>query len=236
MKNNNTDIFEINKNQYSNQRASNNNLDASNFFLTTEAPVIKVPKRPVADSNRRLNDYDFNLLKEDAYKDVTDDVFKLEYKISKIEDEIKSLEYQIQAARDIDDLNLINELVERKKVLEEDFEALIALYNDKSISARITEGVSSLLGSKIKKKINDLKTKATDFTESLMLKMPGHFSSLVELKKSLSKLENINRSVDELMALNLPYGENINKYEQLSKFIIKANSIQSEINQYMRNK
>ena len=38
---------------------------------------------------RRLNDYDYNILKEDAYKEVSDELFKLEYKISKIEEELK---------------------------------------------------------------------------------------------------------------------------------------------------
>jgi peptide subunit release factor 1 (eRF1) len=66
--------------------------------------------------------------------------------------------------------------------------------------------------------------------------MPRQLSSIFELKKTLAKLENLNRSVDELMSLNIPYGENINKYEQLSKYIIKANSIQAEISRYIKNK
>ena len=172
----------------------------------------------------------------DAYKDVTDDVFKLEYKIAKIEEEIKSINNQIQIISDINDQVMLKELVIRRGVLEEDLEALIALYNDKSISARITEGLSNILGVKFKKKIDSLKDKFSESTEAFMLKLPGQFSALIELKKSLNKLENINKSVDELMALNLPYGENINKYDQLSKFIIKANSIQSEINHYIQNK
>ena len=61
-----------------------------------------------------------------------------------------------------------------------------------------------------------------------MSKLPKQLSTVIELKKSLSKLKNINRSVDELMSLNAPYGEKSDKYEQLSKYIIKANSIQSK--------
>ena len=64
--------------------------------------------------------------------------------------------------------------------------------------------------------------------------MPRQFVSLVELKKSLDKLENINKSVDELIAMNIPYGENNDKYRQLSSYIIKANSIQSEIVKNMK--
>lgn len=43
-----------------------------------------MPTEPV----RRLNDYDYNILREDAYKDVSDELFKLEYKISRLEEEL----------------------------------------------------------------------------------------------------------------------------------------------------
>jgi hypothetical protein len=56
----------------------------------------------------------------------------------------------------------------------------------------------------------------------------------VRFDESLTKLENINKSVDELMSMNIPYGENINKYEQLSRYIIKANSIQSDISRLIK--
>ena len=236
MKSSKTDIFEVSKEQQYISSKPDLIQDSSNFFLSNDVPNLKLSKRAGVESSRRLNDYDFNLLKEDAYKDVTDDVFKLEYKISRTEDEIKNLNLQIQAAMDIKDYNFVNELVERKKVLEEDLEALIALYNDKSLSARLTDGITNLFGSKFKNKFEGMKDKLSSFTEAVMLKLPGQFSSIVELKRSLNKLEVINKSVDELMAMNLPYGENINKYDQLSKFIIKANSIQSEINHYIRGK
>ena len=75
---------------------------------------------------------------------------------------------------------------------------------------------------------------ALNNSEKIVEKLPAPFSKIFELKKSLTKLENINKSVDELMRLNIPYGENINKYEQLSRYIIKANSIQSEISNYIK--
>ena len=64
--------------------------------------------------------------------------------------------------------------------------------------------------------------------------MPKKFASAVELKKSLSRLESINKNVDELISMNIPYGENIDKYEQLSKYIIRANSIQNNISKMIK--
>ena len=121
MKKNSTDIFESTSSNIFNKSTESN----SNFFVSEDNSAITFPSIPVSDRQRRLNDYDFNLLREDAYKDISDDLFKLEYKISKVESEIKFLETQIQAACDINDNDLVFELSERKKLAEEDYESLV---------------------------------------------------------------------------------------------------------------
>lgn len=222
MNKNNGDIFEVSG---INQHFVENN---NNFFLSEN------PSQPnyqeLVEPTRRLNDYDFNLLKEDAYKDVSDDLFKMEYKIARIEEDIKAIELQIQAAKDIQDYELAGELSGRLLILKEDYEALVAIYKEKSISARLT----NILGDKLKPKITAFQEKVSIFSEIVLSKLPKKFSSILELKKSLQKLENINRSVDELVSLNIPYGENIDKYEQLSKYIIKANAIQNNISKFVK--
>lgn len=206
-----------------------------NFFLSDGGFPMQNTME-ISEPTRRLNDYDFNLLKEDAYKDISDDLFKLEYKISKIEEEIKTLEAQIQSAREIGDYNLIEELYTRKDSLVEDYKNLLAIYNDKSLSAKISDKILNLFGCKLKNKLYNFQKHVTNISEIILSKMPKQFSSAIELRKSLTKLENLNKSVDELVSLNIPYGENINKYEQLSKYIIKANSIQTKISRYMNEK
>lgn len=231
MNNNNTDRFEAKQNPFEKREASS----SGNFFLMDETSATQ-PIRGVAEP-RRLNDYDSNLLKEDAYKDIGDDLFKLEYKISKTEEEMSGLESQIQSARDIHDFNLVETLMNRKKTLEEDFEALVEIYNEKSLSARISDGISNIFfGGKLKKDLNAFQQGVCTVGEHILAKLPKRFSSIFELRKSLAKLENINKSVDELITMNIPYGENINKYEQLSKYIIKANSIQNDISKAIGRK
>ncbi len=233
MQNNQSDRFEQMKNSPLQKDKMANELSSeSNFFITSKTTTpINFTKQEQA---RRLNDYDSNLLEEDAYKDINDDLFKLEYKISRYEEDLKTIESQIQAARDISDYNLVNELVLRKTTLLAELEFLLAEYNEKSFSTKISGGLSNLFGDKLKNKIDALKSNMENFTNVLLSKLPKQFSSAIELKKSLSKLENINRSVDELMSLNAPYGENIDKYEQLSKYIIKANAIQSKISRHIK--
>ena len=229
MQNNSKDIFET-----TTKTSDQKKIDSSNFFLSDDNLLFDTIKKPVNERSKRLNDYDFNLLKEDAYKDVSDDLFKLEYKIARTAEEIKTLEAQLQAANDIKDSELVEELNKRYDIAKEDYESLVAIYNDKSISARVSDGILSLFGENLKKNYKNIQGKLSAFSEKFVEKLPKQFSSIIELKKSLNKLENINKSVDELISMNIPYGENINKYDQLSKYIIKANSIQSELSRYMK--
>lgn len=217
------DIFENKgKNFFSND-------SDENFFLQQEKSLDYV-QEPV----RRLNDYDFNLLKEDAYKDVTDELFKLEYRISKLEDEYQKIDDQIQAARDISDYDTVEYLMSRKRQIYEDMVLLSQIYNEKSLSSKISGGIFNILSPKIRNELKKINAKLKTFRDSIMANLPGRFSSVMEIKKSLSKLENINKSVDELMTLQTPYGEAIDKYEQLSKYITRANAIQSKISRTLR--
>lgn len=197
-----------------------------NFFIQQEqARAFDYVQEPA----RRLNDYDFNLLRDDAYKDVSDELLKLEYRISKLENEYQSIEGQIQSARDISDYDTVEYLVNRKKQLYEDLAALAQIYNEKSLSSKISGGIFNILSPKIRKGLKNLNDRLRVFREMIISSIPGKFSSLQEIKKSLSKLENINKSVDELMTLQTPYGEAWDKYEQLSKYITRANAIQAKI-------
>lgn len=221
MNNNNNDIFESKKRNLFEKKASL----SGNFFLSE--PNVEISH---TEQKRRLNDYDFNLLKEEAYKDVDNDLFRLEYKISKTEEELADISKQLVIANEIGDFEKINELNQLKEIAENDYISLTAMYNNRSLSAKITDTVSS----SIKTKFNNLNKNLGNISEKIIAKLPGKLSKIIEIKKSLSKLENINKSVDELMSLNIPYGENIDKYQQLSKYIIKANSIHSEISRYIK--
>ena len=133
MNKNSTDSFEISRKQPFNKKEQE-----TNFFLMEEIPAVNYQKTQ-AEPIRRLNDYDFNLLKDDAYKDVSDDIFKLEYKISKLEDGLKELEAQIQSARAIHDYDLIDELVLRMIALKQEYDELVDIYNEKVL--RASEGM-----------------------------------------------------------------------------------------------
>ena len=198
-----------------------------NFFMQSES--LQAPKLP-SEPMRHINDYDSNILQEEAYKDVNDKIFKLEYKISRTEDEIKELNKQINTAKEIYDYFLEDSLKKRKQQKEEELKQLLEVYKDASISTKI----SGQLTNKIKNDINNAKMNIIDGIFSLFSKLPGKLSSVFELRNSLRKLENINKNVDELMTRQYPYGEAGDKYNQLSKYIARANAIQSEISKIIK--
>lgn len=201
---------------------------SGNFFLDGEVNIF--PPEP----SRRLNDYDSNLLEQDAYKEVSDELFKIEYKIAKIEEELKEIDIRIQSARDIYNYDQIDILSGRKQQLKEERETLLKMYNEMSIPAKISEGILNMFGERFRNRLECFGKAVNSISEVLVSKLPKKLSSVVELKKSLSRLESINKNVDELIGLNIPYGENHDKYEQLSKYIIRANSIQNNISKMIK--
>ena len=202
--------------------------DDNNFFMQSDNLPIRGIVQP--ETSRHLNDYDSNILKEDAYRDVNDELFKLEYKISRIEEEIRDLDKQIQSANSIQDYFLADSLYNRKKQLEDDLKTLTDYYKEASLSAKISGGFAS----KIKDGFASFKQKYIGYYESFVSKLPGKFSYFLTIKSSLGMLESINKSVDDLMNCQYPYGEANDRYEQLSKYIAKANSIQSNIYKFMK--
>ena len=203
----------------------------ANFFVNNDK--YKSIDEPT-ETTKHLNDYDCNILKEDAYREVSDEYLKLEYKISRLESELNELDKQIQAARDISDYNTVEILSTRKKNVKEELGRLLTKYNEKGISSKISSSVMNLASPKITNFFSIFR-KASDYIKDRILSgMSGEYVSIQELKHSLAKLENINKSVDELMTLQTPYGEAGEKYEQLSRYITKANAIQARISKIIK--
>lgn len=202
--------------------------DENNFFVQAEHSPQK--GYSYSESLKHLNDFDSNILGEDAYKDVNDEIFKLEYKISKIEEELSEINKQIQTSNEIYDYYSVEKLSARKSQLEKDLKILTNIYNEASISAKITGSLTS----KIRSGFLNARNYLNSVGNSIVSKIPGKLSSFMEIRNSLNKLENINKSVNELMNCRYPYGEAEYRYEQLSRYIARANSIQSDIYKFIK--
>lgn len=208
--------------------------NGNNFFLMEENKSSNMLNFYNTDPNKRLNDYDSNLLEEDSYKDLKDELLRLEYEMSKLQNDISSIDFQMISAREINDDISVLELKKRKETLINKYNSLKVLYNDKSLSTKISNNLVSVFEKKNSKLINFLIKLKIRFIEFLKLSMPNQLSIFFEVRNSLNKLESINKSLDDLVSNKVALGDHINKYEQLSKYIIKANSIQQDVSRFIK--
>ena len=223
MQEKNSDIFELNK--------SNNKFG---HLLSDSDKNPFVHNSVSVEHLNRLNDFDSNILRNGAYKNIPDDAFKLEYKISKIEEDIKAIKIQIHTAQEMDDFDRITGLQNELNAKKESYKLLLDAYNEMTLSAKITDSFSNIFGNIWGTKIKSIKAGIKLLCNIIISKMPAKLSSTFKIKRSLLILENINKNVDSLISTNTPLGENRDKYNQLSKYIIKANSIQSEISDFLK--
>ena len=78
-------------------------------------------------------------------------------------------------------------------------------------------------------KFNSIKTYVKNFTGNVLGKISKTFNSGQDLKLAVKKLSNINKNVNELISLQAPYGEAEEKYDRLTKYLTKANTIQYQV-------
>lgn len=206
----------------------NNRLqDKNNFFLKSD--VVSMPITN-AETTKHINDYDSNILEEEAYRDIKDSIFQLEYKLSKTEERLKEISSKLESAKEIKDETQISELTAQQYKLMQEYKDLTYAYQDVSLSAKI----SGKIAKKTKLDTEEANNILVKINNAIMSKLPAKFVNLINIKKSLSALENINKSVNELMKNKYTYGEASEKYSQLTKYIARANAIQAEISKCIK--
>ena len=97
------------KNNYTPQPVS-----ADNNSAPQNQDTLKFQTEPAYTPLNRLNGLDSTLLEKEAYRDIDDDAFKIEYKIEQLESEIKILDKQIASAEAINDTEKIDMLKMKK--------------------------------------------------------------------------------------------------------------------------
>ena len=74
-----------------------------------------------------------------------------------------------------------------------------------------------------------IKKAQTFFSRKVLAKVSKKFNSIVFLGDSLEKLSAINKSVDALIEMKVPYGEKNDNYEKLTEYLYQANQLHSQI-------
>lgn len=179
--------------------------------------------------NKRLNDYDLNILNDNSFKDLDDKSLKLEILIAEKEEALENLNNKIIGAELIGKLLDVMELKIQAKKLENELLELKNEYAKQNITQRLAPKVS-----KPKKRLSPLKLFARFVTRKIFARVSKKFKSIADLGDSLDVLTSINDNVDELIAMKVPYGETKANYEKLTNYLYRANRIHSQISKKMQ--
>lgn len=178
--------------------------------------------------NKRLNDYDLNILNDNSFKDLDDKTLKLECLIAEKEEALEILNNKIKGAEVIGKLLDVMELKIQAKQIENELVQLKNEYAKRNITERLTPKLS-----KTKRKLSPLKLFARFVTRKIFARVSKKFRSIADLGDSLDTLVSINDNVDELIAMKVPYGETKANYEKLTNYLYRANRIHSDISKKM---
>ena len=174
----------------------------------------------------RLNGYDINMINDiSSSETLNDETIKLGVEISDLEKTLDEIRQKIITTERLGKLPDVLKLKIKEKELERDLAEKKAIYSHKkSISKPI-------LQNKLKKHSNMPIIRAIQYfiSRKILAKLSKKFNSIMMLSDSLEMLSGINKSVDELIEMKVPYGEHIENYEKLTNYLYKANKIHSQI-------
>lgn len=175
----------------------------------------------------RLNDYDSNILEEYAYKDLTDEVFKLECAISMLEKKLEMINSEIQTLEALNAHVKLRDLRFKRDLIEAELSQKRKEYENLSFSAGVSYHLSKFISRLFKGNIIHA---CAEFIFRYILPLCSKsFRDSVMVKDALTSLNNINSRVDELIKMESPYGEIDEKYEKLTAFLNKANYLHAKI-------
>ncbi len=193
-------------------------------------PSIQSPTNPV----KRLNGYDSTILNNTKFDEQETEELSIEYRIKEKESALKDIDSKIKAADNYGTQNEALSLKAKRQRLTQELETLRKqqLYGDRVLGEKRTHTQHSLLKEKM-----PVVYKIQDFiSRQLLARISKKINSAVTLSDSLEQLSEISKSVDELIDINIPYGEKVQNYEKLTEYLNQANIIHSKISKTLGKK
>lgn len=205
-----------------------NNSD-ENFFESKSNFTWNENKQKNLAPGSRINDYDSTILENNAYQSMPDELFKIEHKIDMLEQLLSKLNTEINTLESLGyDIQLYG-LKDRKQKVEQELAELNKKYSELGLSAKISGQITSVMNLKSNGKTKIFSRLKKYLTKKVLAKISKKFDHNETMKEALDSLSNINISVDELIKMQIPYGETITRYEKLTAYLNKANVIHSQI-------
>lgn len=217
-------------------RPNNNIFSASNFpdenfFVSNLNTIENSEQQKIVTLG--INDYDSSILENNAYQLVSDEMFKIEYKIGMLENILSKLNSELKALQSLGGAIHISELEEKKQKIERELTELNKKYSTLGLSSRISGQIATAVNLTSNKNMNVFSKAKTFLSKKILAKISKKFGHNEALKEALENLCNINLSVDELIKMQIPYGETAKRYNQLTAYLNQANIIHSQISKNM---
>ena len=180
-------------------------------------------------SHSRLNALDSTILVNEAYQNIDDDVFRKEYQIDKMEEKLRSIDSEIEQAKAINDFQKVDILTMRKHAIQSKLASLSNSYGESDVTTKLSDGLATVLHAKPKFLAGVINSCVSFMSNKVLPKISKKYNSGRDIKNALSKLETLNKNVDELVTMQTPYGEADERYDMLTNYLNRANVIHYNI-------
>lgn len=188
---------------------------------------------PVANPVKRLNGYDSAILNKTNFESAEDEELSIEYRIKEKESIIKDLDSKIKIA---DNYGTQNEALGLKAKKQRILQELDTLRKQQMYGGRVLGEKKQFSHWEFKEKMPVIYKIQSFISRQILARVSKKVHSVITLSDSLEQLSQISKSVDELVEMNVPYGEKVQNYEKLTEYLNQANMIHSKISKSMGKK
>lgn len=213
---------------------SNVNPFSGNFTpADAEKNSIQPATNSVTNPIKRLNGYDSTILNNTNFEENKTEELSLDYRIKEKESVIKDLDAKIKTA---DNYGTQNEAFGLKAKRQRIMQELDVLRKQQLYGGRVLGEKTPMYHETFKQKMPVIYKIQSFISRQILAKISKKVKSAVALTDSLEQLSKINKSVDELVDMNVPYGEKIQNYEKITEYLSQANVIHSKISKTLGKK
>ena len=197
----------------------------SNNFETSSQSAKEVKTPSATNPIKRINGYDSAILNKTNIDESEGEDLSIDYRIKEKESVVKDLDAKIKVA---DNYGTQNEALSLKAKRQRVLQELDTLRKQQMYGGRVL-GEKQAFHQSFKEKMPVIYKIQEFISRQILSRVSKKVKSVVTLSDSLEQLSEISRSVDELIDMNVPYGEKVQNYEKLTEYLSQANMIHSKI-------
>jgi Cu/Ag efflux protein CusF len=200
-----------------------NPFDAASASFTQN--FNQIPK-----AQRRLNGYDSTILNKANFDQVQEPDLSMDFRIKEKETILKELDEKIKLSDNYGNQGESLSLKAKRQRIYQELNTLKKqqIYGSQGLSEDKFSHNTLKYKMPVLYKINDF------VSRHILSKVSKKINSVVALSDSLEQLSDISKSVDELVGMNIPYGEKVQNYEKLTQYLSQANAIHTKISKTLR--